>query len=115
MCPLSLAECTRLITAAARCRPAGCRRTTALGAEIGGDEPVPQWLRAQCVLSPHVDKPRVNIAVAHKRARMLYFMLTSGEEYVDQGQQHYEEQQRQRSIAALKRRAAAMGGDRKPL
>ena len=32
-----------------------------------------------------------------------------GEAYVDQGQQHYEEQQRQRSIAALKRRAAALG------
>ena len=41
--------------------------------------------------------------------RADYFMLTRGEAYVDQGQQHYEEQQRQRSIAALKRRAAALG------
>ena len=40
---------------------------------------------------------------------MMYFMLTRGEAFVDQGQQHYEEQQRQRSIAALKRRAAALG------
>ena len=40
---------------------------------------------------------------------MVYFMLTRGEAYVDQGQQHYEEQQRQRGIAALKRRAAALG------
>jgi transposase len=40
---------------------------------------------------------------------MVYFMLTRGQAYVDQGQQHYEEQQRQRSIAALKRRAAMLG------
>jgi hypothetical protein len=36
-------------------------------------------------------------------------MLTRGQEYVDQGQQRYEEQQRQRNIAALKRRAAGLG------
>jgi hypothetical protein len=36
-------------------------------------------------------------------------MLTCGEAFVDQGQQKYEEQQCQRSIAALKRRAAALG------
>jgi transposase len=56
-----------------------------------------------------MDKPRANTAVAHKLARMIYFMLTRGESYVDQGQQHYEEQQRERSIAALKRRAADLG------
>jgi transposase len=56
-----------------------------------------------------MDKPRANTAVAHKLARMVYFMLTRGENYVDQGQQHYEEQQRQRSIAALRRRAANLG------
>jgi transposase len=56
-----------------------------------------------------MDKPRANTATAHKLARMVYFMLTRGEDFVDQGQQHYEEQQRQRSVAALKRRAAALG------
>jgi len=56
-----------------------------------------------------MDKPRANTAVAHKLARMVYFMLTRGEEYVDQGRERYEELQRQRSIAALKRRAAALG------
>ena len=52
-----------------------------------------------------MDKPRANTATAHKLARMVYFMLTRGEDFVDQGQQHYEE----RSVAALKRRAAALG------
>jgi hypothetical protein len=36
-------------------------------------------------------------------------MLTRGEAFVVQGQQRYEERQRQRSIAALNRRAAALG------
>ena len=42
-------------------------------------------------LCSRMDKPRANTAVAHKLARMVYFMLTRGEDYVDQGQQHYEE------------------------
>lgn len=60
-------------------------------------------------LCARMDKPRANTATAHKLARLVYFMLTRGEAYVDQGQQRYEEQQRQRSIAALTRRAAALG------
>ena len=40
---------------------------------------------------------------------MVYFMLTRGEAFVDQGQQRYEAQQSERSVAALKRRAAALG------
>lgn len=56
-----------------------------------------------------MDKPRANTATAHKLDRMVHFMLTRGEAFVDKGQQHYEEQQRQRSIDALKRRAAALG------
>jgi transposase len=60
-------------------------------------------------LCARMDKPRANTAVAHKLSRMVYFMLTRGEAFVNQGQQHYEEQQRQRSIAALRRRASALG------
>jgi transposase len=59
-------------------------------------------------LCTRMDKPRANTAVAHKLARMVYFMLKRGEAFVDQGQQRYEEQQRQRSIAALTRRASAL-------
>ena len=60
-------------------------------------------------LSGRMDKPRANTATAHKLARMVYFMQTRGEDYVDQGRERYEEMQRQRSIASLRRRAAAMG------
>jgi len=60
-------------------------------------------------LCSRMDKPSANTAVAHKLARMVYFMLTRGEAFVDQGQDKYEALQRERSIAALKRRAAALG------
>jgi transposase len=65
-------------------------------------------------LCTRMDKPRANTATAHKLARLVYFMLTRGEAFVDQGQKHYEEQQHQRSIAALKRRAAALGFELHP-
>lgn len=60
-------------------------------------------------LCARMDKPRANTATAHKLARLVYLMLTRGEAYVDAGQQRYEAQQRERSLVALKRRAAAMG------
>ena len=57
---------------------------------------------------------RVKTATAHKIARMVHFMLTRGEAFVDQGQQRYEEQLRLRRIAALRRRAAALGFEINP-
>lgn len=65
-------------------------------------------------LCARMDKPKANTATAHKLARMVYFMLTRGEAYVDQGQQQYE-QQRKRSIAALERRAACLGFQLNPV
>lgn len=65
-------------------------------------------------LCSRMDKPSANTATAHKLARMVYFMLTRGEDFVDLGQQRYEEQQRLRSIAALRRRAAALGFEINP-
>jgi transposase len=72
------------------------RNSSALGA----------FYRRMCA---RMDKPSANTATAHKLARMVYFMLTRGEDFVDQGQQRYEEEQRLRSVAALKRRATALG------
>jgi transposase len=66
-------------------------------------------------LCARMDKPRANTATAHKLARLVYFMLTRGEAFVEQSQQRYEEQQRQRNIAALKRRATALGFQLHPL
>ena len=65
-------------------------------------------------LCRRMDKPRANTATAHKLARLVYFMLTRGEAYVDEGQARYEETQRQRSIASLKRQAAVLGFEVNP-
>ena len=70
------------------------------------DSALGAFYRRMCA---RMDKPSANTAVAHKLARMVYFMMTRGEDFVDQGQQRYEEQQHQRSAAALKRRATALG------
>ena len=66
-------------------------------------------------LCTRMDKPRANTAAASKLARMVYFMLTRGEAFVDEGQQRYEDQQRQRSIASLKRRASQLGFQLNPV
>ena len=48
-------------------------------------------------------------AAAHKLARLIYAMLTKGQEYVDQGQQYYEERYRERAVRQLERRANKLG------
>jgi hypothetical protein len=48
-------------------------------------------------------------AAAHKLARLIYTMLTKGQEYTDQGQEYYEERYRQRVLWQLARRAEKMG------
>lgn len=48
-------------------------------------------------------------AAAHKLARLIYAMLTRGQEYTDQGQEVYEERYRQRVVANLSRRAQQLG------
>jgi len=76
------------------------------------DSALGAFYRRLCI---RMDKLRANTAAAHKLARMVYFMLTRGEAFVEQGQQRYDEQQRQRSVAALKRRAAALGFQINPI
>ncbi|MDP1690667.1 MAG: IS110 family transposase [Burkholderiaceae bacterium] len=60
-------------------------------------------------LCARMDKPKAVTAAAHKLARLIYAMLTKGEEYTDQGQAYCEERCRQRVIANLNRRAHALG------
>jgi len=60
-------------------------------------------------LSARLDKPKAITATAHKLARLIYTMLTKGTEYVDRGQDYYEESYRQRVVHHLNRRAAALG------
>ena len=48
-------------------------------------------------------------AMAHKLAVLFYRMLRFGQEYVDRGQQYYEEQYRQQQIALLNKKATLLG------
>lgn len=48
-------------------------------------------------------------ATAHKLASLVYRMIRHGMDYVDQGQQIYEQQYRQRQMKALKRQATVFG------
>ncbi|MEO8546185.1 MAG: IS110 family transposase [Burkholderiaceae bacterium] len=56
-----------------------------------------------------MDKPKAITAAAHKLARLIYTLLTKGEEYTDQGQAYYEERYRERVLRALTQRAAKLG------
>ncbi len=56
-----------------------------------------------------MDKAKAITACAHKLARLIYTMIAKGEEYVDQGQAHYEEKYRQRVIKNLSKRAESLG------
>ena len=60
-------------------------------------------------LCSRMDKPKAVTAAAHKLARLIYTMLTKGEEYTDQGQDYYEERYRERVLRALSQRAAKLG------
>lgn len=46
---------------------------------------------------------------ARKLARLIYTLLTKGEEYTNQGQAYYEERYRERVLRGLQQRAHKMG------
>jgi transposase len=56
-----------------------------------------------------MDKPKAITASAHKLARLVYFMLTKGQAFVEAGQDEYEERYRQRVVQNLTRRAHQLG------
>ena len=60
-------------------------------------------------LCSQMDKPKAVTAAAHKLARLIYTMLTKGQEYTDQGQDYCEECYRERVLRALSQRAAKLG------
>jgi transposase len=64
------------------------------------------YFRRMCA---RLDKAKAITAAAHKLARLIYMMLTKGEEYVDQGQEYFEERYRQRVLHHLAKRAEKLG------
>ena len=60
------------------------------------------YYRRMCA---RMDKGKAVTAAAHKLARLIYLMLTKGEEYTDQGQLYYEERYRDRVLHTLNKKA----------
>lgn len=60
-------------------------------------------------LCARMDKPKAVTAAAHKLARLIYTMVTKGEEYTDQGQDYYEARYRDRVLRQLSQRAQTLG------
>lgn len=63
------------------------------------------YFRGMC---SRMDKPKAVTAAAHKLARLVYKMLTRGQEYTEQGQDYYEERYRERVLRALPQRASKL-------
>jgi transposase len=70
------------------------------------------YFRRMC---SRMDKPKAVTAAAHKLARLIYTMLTKGEQYTDQGPDYFEERYRERVLRALSQRAAKMGMQMVPI
>jgi len=64
------------------------------------------YFRRMCA---RMDKPKAITAAAHKLARLIYMMLTKGEEYTDQGQDYYEQRYQKRVLRQLTQRAKKLG------
>jgi transposase len=64
------------------------------------------YFRRMC---SRMDKPKAVTAAAHKLARLIYTMLTKGEEYTDRGQDYFEERYRERVLHHLAKKAEKMG------
>ncbi|MEY4749566.1 MAG: hypothetical protein RIQ60_1780 [Pseudomonadota bacterium] len=56
------------------------------------------YFRRMC---SRMDNPKAIIAAAHKLARLIYTLLTKGQEHTDQGQNYCEERYRQRVLHNL--------------
>ena len=60
-------------------------------------------------LCARMGKPQAVAAAAHKLARLIYTMLTKGQEYTDQSQDYYEARYSERVVRQLSQRAQKIG------
>jgi transposase len=76
-----------------------------------------QGLRnSQCALGAYYRRMAARLgtgkaitATAHKLARLVYAMLTKGEDYVERSEAQYEDQMKDRTLRYLERKAATLG------
>jgi transposase len=72
--------------------------------------------RSQCAygaflrrMKARLDSPKAITAMAHKLAKMIYWMLKHGSDFVEKGVEYYEAKYRARQEASLKKKAQQLG------
>ena len=96
-------------------KPSANRVATALRLAAGGlarsESSLGAYYRR---MAARLGKAEAITATAHKLARLIYSMLCNGTEYVDAGQDYYEQQYKERVVHSLKQRAERLGFDLVP-
>jgi transposase len=69
--------------------------------------------RSQCALGAYYRRMAARLG-AGKAARLVYAILTTGEEFIERTQDHYEDQVRSRTIRYLQKKAASLGFNLQP-
>lgn len=96
-------------------KPSANRAATALRLAAGGVRRSESALGAYYRrMAAKLGKAEAITATAHKLARLIYSMLRNGTEYVDAGQEAYEQQYKERVMHSLKQRAERLGFDLVP-
>ena len=65
-------------------------------------------------LKVRIGAPKATTAVAHKLARLIYFLIKEGKEYVEMGEDAYQKLHRGRVIKNLRRKAQELGFELSP-
>lgn len=66
-------------------------------------------------LKAKVGAPKAITATAYKIARLIYSMMKHGEEYVDAGQDYYDQQYKERIVRNMQKRALMLGFELTPV
>ncbi|TWU18914.1 hypothetical protein [Allorhodopirellula heiligendammensis] len=93
----------------------GKTRTSAIRAAVALRTAAASLARSNCALGAffrrlrsRLGSPKAITATAHKLAKIVYGMLNYGKEYVDVGNEYYEQQYQERASKNLEKRAAAL-------
>ena len=93
-----------------RTKPVNNRATQALKMAAANLRKSNSALGASCRrMCARMDTAKAITAVAHKLARPIYAMLTKGQEFVDRGQDFYEQRHQEHMLTHLRKRALKMG------
>jgi len=114
LCPNNKTSAGRVLQRATRRTANRARDTLRLCAQtlINSRSALGAYCRRQCA---RLGKPKGIVAAAHKLALLIYRMIKLGKDYVDIGQERYEQQYKERILKRLSRNAKDFGFKLVPL